>query len=60
MGFLTERWLWEDEESELKAGEMVAMMWLITGFFTPIFGYIADKFGGRSTHVIFLMLPSVL
>lgn len=51
VGFLTERWLGENEESELKAGEMVAIMWLITGFFTPIFGYLADKFGGRASHV---------
>ncbi|CAK85786.1 unnamed protein product (macronuclear) [Paramecium tetraurelia] len=52
VGFLTERWLGEDEESELKAGEMVAIMWLITGFFTPIFGFIADKYGGRASHCI--------
>lgn len=51
VGFLTERWLGEDEESEMKAGEMVALMWLITGFFTPIFGFIADKYGGRASHV---------
>lgn len=52
VGFLTERWLGEDEESELKAGEMIALMWLITGFFTPLFGFIADKYGGRASHVL--------
>lgn len=59
VGFLTERWLGEDEGSDIKAAEMVAIMWLITGFFTPIFGFIADNFGNRALHVINILIYNI-
>ena len=52
VGLLSERWLSDRANPEEDAGEMIALEWFITGVFTPIFGYIIDKYGGRSYYVI--------
>lgn len=36
---------------------MVAVEWLMSGLFTPIFGYLIDKYGGRG---IYCLLASLL
>lgn len=52
VGLLSERWLSDRANPEEDAGEMIALEWFITGVFTPIFGYIIDKYGGRSYYCI--------
>ncbi|KAM3141038.1 hypothetical protein pb186bvf_006839 [Paramecium bursaria] len=52
VGLLTERWLSDSNNPEEEAGEMIALEWFITGVFTPIFGSIIDRHGGRSYYCI--------
>lgn len=52
VGMLSERWYGVNEESEIRAGSLVALMWFITGCFTPIVGWLTDEFGGRAYLVI--------
>jgi len=40
-----------NDESEERAGELIAIMWFISGLFSPIFGYTVDTYGGRAYYV---------
>lgn len=53
VGVFTERYFDDEENAEKISGRMVAIMWLITGLTTPLFGIIIDFFGGRIIFVIF-------
>ena len=47
VGLYTERWLFDDPNAEANAGELVALMWFMTGILTPLFGYLIDMVGYR-------------
>jgi hypothetical protein len=51
VGLYSERWLIGDERAEVTAGRLVAIMWLITGIMTPIFGLVIDFIGFRAIIV---------
>jgi hypothetical protein len=51
VGLYTERWLFDDPNAEVTAGELVAIMWFITGILTPLFGYLIDLAGFRALIV---------
>ncbi|CAK74537.1 unnamed protein product (macronuclear) [Paramecium tetraurelia] len=48
VGILTERWYADDESAEEKAGKLMAIMWAISSFLTPVFGYLIDKYKNRA------------
>ena len=56
VGILSERWYSEEEKAEEMAGKMMAIMWGISSFLTPIFGYIIDKYKNRSLFVNLLYI----
>lgn len=51
VGIMTERWYNNDENAEEKIGQMMGIMWGISSFLTPVFGYILDKYRKRSIFV---------
>lgn len=52
VGMLSERWYGVDEDSEIRAGYLVALMWFITGIITPAVGWLTDHYGYRSSLII--------
>ncbi|CAD8167267.1 unnamed protein product [Paramecium pentaurelia] len=48
VGILTERWYTDNESAEEMAGKMMAIMWGISSFLTPVFGFLIDKYKNRS------------
>lgn len=51
VGLITERWLPDDPDAQLKAGRMNGMAWFTAAVTTPIFGLLVDRIGHRAVLV---------
>lgn len=60
VGILTERWYTDNESAEEMAGKMMAIMWGISSFLTPVFGFLIDKYKNRSIFVNLLNIIEYL
>lgn len=50
--FLAKHFLTEIENPERLAWKLVNLMWVITGSATPLFGFVVDRYGQRSSMVV--------
>ncbi len=58
---ITETWLEEgSHHAEVRAGKMVARMWVIVVISFPVFGALSDKVGRKATFTIIALLCAFL
>ncbi|CAD8138332.1 unnamed protein product [Paramecium pentaurelia] len=57
--FLLNKWLINLQNGEDLARKLVTLMWLFSGFITPLLGFVIDMYGQRSTLTIFSGLMAI-